>query len=208
MKYKTILQLALPVALILITSLQSYAHKIRVFAWEDGGIIKTEVKFSGGRVAKNAIITVTSNQSQQELLTGATDNQGEFSFPIPQMAKDNKYDLKIIADSGDGHKNSWLLNAQDYLQLPDNIKQSPPATQPPPLQQKIQSAQVYPTHAMNEEQLKQIINSALDNKLAPIKRSLARQQDQKPSLQDILGGIGYILGLAGIAAYYKSKRRQ
>lgn len=196
MKYKA-WQLVLPVTLILLTSIPGYAHKIRIFAWEEGGIIQTEVKFSGGKVAKNTTITVASKQNQQELLTGTTDSQGKFSFPIPQTAKDNRYDLEIIANSGDGHKNSWLLNARDYLELTQS---------PQPLHQDIPSTSLSPTYVLNEDQLSQIIESALDKKLAPIKRSLARQQDQKPSLQDILGGIGYILGLAGIAAYFKSKR--
>jgi nickel transport protein len=59
---------------------------------------------------------------------------------------------------------------------------------------------------VSEEQLTRIIESTLERKLAPIKRSLAKQQEQQPSLQDILGGIGYIFGLAGIAAYFKSKK--
>lgn len=197
MKYKAC-QLALPVMLILLTSLPGYAHKIRVFAWEEGGIIKTEVRFSGGKVAKNAIITVTSKQNHQELLTGITDSRGEFSFPIPQTARENQYDMEIIANSGDGHKNSWLLNAQDYLELPEDVQ--------PPLPQDLQSTQSSQPYIVNEEQLRQIIDSALDKKLAPIKRSLAIQQDKKPSFQDILGGIGYILGLAGVAAYFKSKQ--
>ncbi len=203
MKYKAC-QLALPVLLILLTSLPGYAHKIRIFAWEEGGIITAEVKFSGGKVAQNAIITVASKQGHQELLKGKTDSQGKFSFPIPQTARENNYDLEIIVDSGDGHKNSWLLNASDYLELPENVPPPPLVAEPPPPQnlQSTQSSQTY----INEEQLRQIIESALDKKLAPIKRSLARQQDKKPSLQDILGGIGYILGLAGIAAYFKSKR--
>ncbi len=203
MKYKAC-QLALPLLFILLTSLPGYAHKIRVFAWEEGGFIKMEVKFSGGRVAKNATITVASKQSHQELLTGTTDSQGKFSFPIPQTAKENKYDLEIIANSGDGHKNSWLLNAWEYLDLPEDMKQDQPDPQPPSLQQDL--PQVTPAYVMNEERLNQIIESALDKKLAPIKRSLAIQQDKKPSFQDILGGIGYILGLAGVAAYFKSNQ--
>jgi len=59
---------------------------------------------------------------------------------------------------------------------------------------------------VNEEQLTRIIESTLEKELAPVKRSLAKQQEQKTSLQDILGGVGYIIGLAGIAAYFKSKK--
>ena len=212
MKYTTLLQLTLPLLLIMLGPLPSHAHKVRIFAWEESGIIKTEVKFSGGRPAKNAQITVTSVLDKQELLTGTTDGKGLFSFPIPDAAKKNQYNLEITVNSGDGHKNSWLLNAADYLhateKTPRHQSESP---SPSPLQA---AKQVPPEQqnstvvAIDREELSQIIESALDRKLGPIKRSLAKQQENKPSLQDILGGIGYILGLAGIAAYFKSQKKQ
>ena len=199
--------MTLPLLLIMLSSLPVHAHKVRIFAWEESGIIKTEVKFSGGRPAKNAQISVTSVQDKQELLTGTTDSEGLFSFPVPDAAKTNQYNLEITVNSGDGHKNSWLLNAADYLQVtprqqPESPSPHQAAKQVPPEQQN--STVV----VIDQEQLSQIIESAFDRKLGPIKRSLAEQQNNKPSLQDILGGIGYILGLAGIAAYFKSQNKQ
>jgi nickel transport protein len=38
-------------------------------------------------------------------------------------------------------------------------------------------------------------------------KSLADMRQRGPSLTDILGGIGYIIGLVGVAAYVSSKRR-
>jgi nickel transport protein len=49
------------------------------------------------------------------------------------------------------------------------------------------------------------IEKALDKKLAPVLRMLAEMQEQKVRLTDVLGGIGYIIGLVGIAAYFKRK---
>ena len=212
MRYTILLQLTLTLLLIVLSSVPGHAHKVRIFAWEESGIINTEVKFTGGRPAKNAQISVTSTQDKNELLTGITDSNGMFSFPIPDTAKKNHYNLEISVNSGDGHKNSWLLNAADYLQISENTHQQQPtsssptslhaAQQAPPEQQKSTLVVV------DQEQLRQIIESALDRKLGPIKRSLAEQQEKKPSLQDILGGIGYILGLAGIAAYFKSQKKR
>jgi len=197
--------------LITLAPLSSHAHKVRIFAWEEGGTIQTEVKFSGGRPAKNAQIIVTSEKDHKKILTGRTNDKGLFTFPIPETARKNKYNLKITVNSGDGHKNSWLLDAQDYLQISGNSLQHPTPSLPPapllttsPLVEQTKPS----TCALSQEQLSQIIESALDKQLGPIKRSLAEQQDKPPSLQDILGGIGYILGLAGIAAYFKSQKRQ
>jgi len=212
MRYTTLLQITLPLLFIILSSLPGHAHKVRIFAWEESGIIKTEVKFSGGRPAKNAQISVTSTQDKNELLTGITDSNGMFSFPIPDTAKKNHYNLEISVNSGDGHKNSWLLNAADYLQITENTHQQQPASSSPTSLQAAQQAppeqQKSTVVVVDHEQLSQIIEAALDRKLGPIKRSLAEQQDNQPSLQDILGGIGYILGLAGIAAYFKSQKKR
>jgi nickel transport protein len=49
------------------------------------------------------------------------------------------------------------------------------------------------------------LEKALDKKLAPIMRTLAEMQEQKIRLTDVLGGLGYIFGLVGVAAYFKRK---
>jgi nickel transport protein len=49
------------------------------------------------------------------------------------------------------------------------------------------------------------LEKALDKKLAPIMRALAEMQEQKIRLTDVLGGLGYIFGLVGVAAYFKRK---
>ena len=59
---------------------------------------------------------------------------------------------------------------------------------------------------MLHRQLEQIIEQVIEKELSPIKRILAENSEQKLKLQDILGGLGYILGLAGIAAYFQSKK--
>ena len=50
-----------------------------------------------------------------------------------------------------------------------------------------------------------VVNAALDAKLAPIKRAVLEKSG--PGLVEILGGIGWIFGLAGTAAYFRSRRR-
>jgi len=46
----------------------------------------------------------------------------------------------------------------------------------------------------------------LDAKLAPVKSMLAESLDPAPSMTEILGGIGWIFGLMGVAAYFKSRK--
>lgn len=206
MTHSTLLKAVLVTLLVLLNCPNSQAHKIRIFAWEESSTIKTETQFGSGRSARDSVVTVTNRENSEVLLSGRTDDKGTFSFPIPESAKANRYDLNIVVNSGDGHRGNWFLDAADYLGAGGN--KPPPAPVEPTTPRISVNQQPSPsTYAVDEQQLSRLIESALEKKLAPIKRSLAEQQENKPTLQDILGGIGYILGLAGIAAYFKSKTK-
>ena len=56
------------------------------------------------------------------------------------------------------------------------------------------------------DQVRAIVNAALDAKLGPIRRDLAAQVNAGPGIQEIIGGIGWILGLVGIGLYFKGRR--
>lgn len=180
--------------LVLITSIPAFAHKVRIFAWEDSGTIVTESKFSGGRPAKNAKVAIIDTANGQQLLSGTTDTDGFFTFPVP--AVDSA--IEIVVDGGDGHKNSWLFNMEETKKSVTDTPHIHPTNPAPQKQQAL---------GMTGEELRQIVEEAMDKKLVPIKRMFAESTDQGPTLQDILGGIGYILGLAGIAAYFQSRKK-
>ena len=55
-------------------------------------------------------------------------------------------------------------------------------------------------------ELERVVARAVDARLAPVTAALARQQDSAPGLRDIIGGIGWILGLLGLATYMKYRR--
>ena len=54
-------------------------------------------------------------------------------------------------------------------------------------------------------EIESIVDAALDAKLSPIKRMLAEQTEAGPNLRDIIGGIGWIFGLIGVAAYFRRR---
>lgn len=182
-------------ALLLAASCPSaFAHKVRIFAWEEGNTIHTESKFSGGRAARNAKVFVLEGVDGKQLLTGVTNEKGLFSFALP---KTEATELNILVDSGDGHKNSWIYQITPATKTQKTAKKQQavvPTT----------SKSTVNTEVLTKAELELVFERVLEEKLAPIRRSLAETQNTGPSIQDILGGIGYILGLAGIAAYFKS----
>lgn len=177
---------------------QAAAHKVTVFAWVEGDTVHTESKFSGGRYAKQARIEVYDSSGNQ-LLDGRTDDKGRFVFKAPKVE-----DLQIVLMAGAGHRNEWVVKAEEFSgQVPLMTKADSVQTHAtPPLVETSLPADLDLTH----EDLQRMIEAALDKKLQPVLHRL-HQMDEGPRLADIMGGIGYILGLVGLGTYIHYRRR-
>lgn len=196
--------LGLAALLVLLAAGSAMAHKVSVFAWVEGDTVFTQSKFSGGRMVKNGRILVTDPQGTP-LLEGRTDDAGHFAFKIP-----SKTALKIQLEAGMGHGASWTVPlveidaAAGAAVAPLGPAAAPdpqPAALPPPTESAA------PPGALSEAALEALLNRKLDEKLQPMTRMLAQLSDPEPSLRDVFGGIGYILGLMGVAAYVHFRRR-
>lgn len=197
----------IPICVLLFTILAAnpaFAHKVRIFAWGEGDTIHTESRFSGGRAARNSTVTVIDTKTGDEILQGTTDESGLFNFKQPEGV----VSMDIVINSGDGHKNSWRYEVE-------TTATEPTVPTKPAIAEKA-TEQAMPTHkaapvalpsGLTKSDLAEIIDERLEAKLAPIRKMLAENEDHSPSVQDILGGIGYILGLAGLAAYMKSNKQ-
>jgi nickel transport protein len=64
------------------------------------------------------------------------------------------------------------------------------------------------TIGLGREEIEDIIDASLDKKLAPIYDMMANTYDRGPGLTEIMGGIGYIIGLVGLALYFSNRRRK
>ena len=98
-------------------------------------------------------------------------------------------------------------NGNFHFKIPEDgtsRKQAAVKTVVPTIPKKTAVKQI----STDDERIRKRMEEVLDKKLASIKHLLAKSQDRGPTLQDILGGIGYLLGLAGIAAYMKSRKKE
>jgi nickel transport protein len=175
-----------------------FAHKVTIFAWVEGDTVHTESKFSGGRVAKQARIEVY-DRTGAILLEGRTDEEGRFVFKAPKQEE-----LRIVLVAGTGHRNEWMVKAEEFVghvrPATDDDTVPPHQTEPvveSPLPGRIDASR---------EDLQTLIEVALDKKLQPVLHRL-HQMDEGVRLVDIIGGIGYILGLVGLGAYIHYRRR-
>ena len=93
---------------------QCFGHKVSVFAFVEGGVIKGETAFSGGKPVKNGQIMVLNADSGKEMFRLQTDSKGLFSFPLPEEARTEGIDLQIVLLAGEAHRGEWILTAAEY----------------------------------------------------------------------------------------------
>lgn len=172
-------------------------HRINLFCWTEKGQISCEASFSGDNPVQGGKIEVRQ-KTGTILVSGKTDKQGAFSFSAPQ---EDHGDLKVAVDAGMGHKSTWTIEADEYLERGEpeakNSKKSP----------REEGGSTDRASNTDKQDLRAMIQDVLNKELAPVKKELAGLRQSRTTLQDIISGIGYILGLMGIALYFKSKRR-
>ena len=174
----------------------AFAHRVTVFAWVEGDTVYTESKFSGGKRVVDGTIKVYDG-ADTVLVEGRTDDQGEFSFKIP-----GKPPLTIELNAGMGHMAKWTLTSEDLGDMP--VLNEPPA--PGPIAETTQDRGPAPVSRVSPAELEALMEKVMDRKLKPITKMLAESSQKDPSLPEILGGIGYIIGLLGIAAYVRYRK--
>ena len=167
------------------------AHKVIIFAWVEGDTVFTESKFSGGKKAINAPVVIFDKDGKK-LLEGKTDNKGEFSFKIPKVT-----DLKIVLNATMGHKAEWMIPESEIREAGPIVEKKSAAEPSGPI-----------SVGLSKEEVQKIVEDSLDKKLRPIVRMMTESKNTKPSLTEIIGGIGYIFGLMGVALYFKNRSKK
>lgn len=172
------------------------AHKVNIFAYVEGDSVYTESYFNDGRKAVGSRIVVY-DKTDTQLLEGVTDEEGLFAFRIPKME-----DLKIVLVAGMGHRNEYELSRSEL-----GGEEATPATETTAGKPTREEAAV--VGQMDMDRIAQLIDRSLEKRLAPMVAAMNRMQkaQEKPDLRDVIGGIGYIVGLAGLVMYLRGRRK-
>ncbi len=188
---KLLIILLLASILVISTPLPALAHKAVIFAWAEGDTIFTESKLAGGKRAIDAQVLVFDREGKQ-LLEGRTNNKGEFSFKIPKLT-----DLRIVLNAGMGHKGEWTIPESEIQEVAALLEKKRTDEPSQPIEV-----------GLTKEEIKDLIEDSLDRKLRPIVRMMTESQSKGPSVPEIVGGIGYIVGLMGVALYFRNRGRK
>lgn len=190
--HKMLCAIMFAIAFMLIPFISAHAHKVMVFALAEDGRIHVEGYFADGKKAQDSLVEVFDPQGAK-LLEGRTDKEGSFSFQIPE-----KTSLRIVLTASMGHKAQFIVPEDEIG----------PSSQPMNVT-KTAVGQVRKGKEMDllgPEQIRTIVDEELDKKLDPLIRAVLQSQAKGPSIHEVLGGIGYIVGIMGVIMYFRSKR--
>ncbi len=179
------------------------AHRLKVFATvEDGAVVGYAFFVGGGRPGDVAF--VIRDAAGRERHRGHTDDTGNFRWR-PETAAD----LVVAVDSGDGHVAEARLEASLFAAntaVPSNSASPPSAPSPlaaaPPA--STATATVDPTHL--ERQIEAAVDRAVERRTRPLLEAYS-QAEARVRFNDVMGGIGMIVGLIGAALWGASRRR-
>ena len=195
---RRLLQVVFIAAVSAVAASPAHAHKLKVFATAVGERIEGRVYFVGGGPARGARILVESADGKLiEALT--TDDAGAFAITAKVRT-----DHVIRTDSADGHSARTTIPASllpASLPLPAtglgaSAAEARDGTAPAPSHEG-KTGELTASDAS--------IARAVAQQVAPLREQLTAYEDQV-RLHDVLGGLGYILGLAGLFAWMRARR--
>ena len=180
----------------------AFAHHLYVFAYVSGGDIVVKASFGHNRPDVGGEVSVKSGAGKL-LFQGKTDDQGMLRFPRPQLPPNET--VKITVSGGPGHQGVWTMTPADLGN--DSATTEVPAES----KSAIQPAHHSSPPALSEEEQKylaRLVSDAVAREIEPLKAMMARQMDSGPSLRNIIGGIGWLVGIGGLAAAWASRKKQ
>jgi nickel transport protein len=179
----------------------AFAHRLKLFASVEGATITGYAYFPGGGRAKGQTVQVLDPVGQR-LGEVKTSDEGEFTLKATVRC-----DHRLVIESPDGHRSTFLVEAADLpesLPAPASAAKGEPAKEPTVApEQKVEP----PPSAGPPSAIEQAVEKAVSRRIRPLQEQIERLEEKR-RVQDILGGVGYILGLAGIAFYLLARRRK
>lgn len=214
----------LALAVLLLSFQDALAHRINIFATVEAQQIRVVCRFSKSSPAKDCPVTVFDKRSGARLAEARTSAEGTALIPATPAMKACPEGLRIHINAGEGHENDCFVEP-DELALAETG--TPAAAQPAAAAPQVApqatpqaAGQATPQAAgqpagqasspalagISREELARIVETSVDRRVAPLRAMLAAEAERGPGMTEILGGIGWILGIFGTAALCLARR--
>ncbi len=202
-------------ALLLAAAAPAAAHKLKVFATVEGGTISGYAFFVGGGRPHGAHVAFRDDAGQ-DLSSTVTDEDGAFAFTPARPEA-----ITVLVDAGDGHSAETHIAAERLapLALPTEAPAQSAApsasasaggtaeSQTPGRQIPGRQATAPPAApGCDSALIGRLVDMAVARQIRPLLEAQEAAQD-KLRFNDVAGGIGMIVGLAGAALWATSRRK-
>ena len=187
--------------LLSVCAWSAQAHKVNMFATVEGDQVFIEGYFLDGKKPMHSEVTVYDSNNKQ-LLTGLTNNEGQFSFKIPAPGP-----LRVKLNAGEGHLKEITLTADELgldtsaNRVIENIAPTAAAN----VENEIVSDGSTNDEAISNAQLQLLIERAVGKTIRPLVREIDELKERR-GVSDIIGGIGIIMGIGGLFLYLKARK--
>lgn len=180
------------------------AHRLKMFATVEAGEISGYAFFIGGG-RPEGVDFVVKDAAGAEVFRGKTDERGNFRWRPPSPA-----DYTVTVDAGDGHWIEGGITADRLGAVAAAPAVATPAEPPPAASGGTTAAPACPA-SLDPAVIAAIVEARVDASVARQLRPFIEAYDQaegRVRLNDVMGGVGMIVGLAGAGVWATSRRRR
>ena len=216
-----ILAFLMPMACLL--ALPAAAHQVLLDTWLDGPDLLVKVSFGDNAVAQDAKVTLFLGEETTPVFDGTTNASGECRIAVTEQMRDSADGLRIVANAGMGHRSERRLQAQA---LSEPALLAAAALAAPSHEHDHdhnhdrgrnhdhdhdhdygheddhEHSHSHIADGVTAEAIEQIVRQELYS----LKQDVAALKNRRPGATEIVGGIGYIIGLAGLVAYFSARK--
>jgi len=189
------------ILVVLLTSSQALAHRLDVSVDVTEGKVVVEARYHDGVPAQEADVTVTDPDGNV-LIEAKTNAEGTFQFTLAAIPAH----VNVVVKTADGHRGAMTVSGKDLAGLagaveePDRAGHDSSASEP--WANEHSSADHDDLHEI------EAALARIETELHEIDRELEhlREHHAGANFDRGLAGVGFIVGLTGVAAYCLARR--
>ena len=175
-----------------------------VFAYPQADQVCAEAKFANGAPARGAEVNFINDEGES-ILKAVTSDEGKVCIALPAGFKPAP--LTVVVNAGEGHQNRWKISREEFSGAEASKEPLLLAYEP----KKTVGVTSSNPKLYTQKDLDNAVRLAKEDQetrvIVPLRRELAQAQNPGISLRDIVGGLGWLIGLGGIFAWLSARRK-
>jgi len=177
----------------------AHAHALNLFATVTDGVVNGKTYYADGPAAG---IQVTVFGPNDEAL-GTAESGDDGSFTWTPTTRGN---LHFVAETPEGHRAEFTVSAEE---LPETLPKAEGVAEISQSDGSDRSVGLSQPHSAAEPHagIEQIVEDAVSRQIRPLREQIDAFE-HRTRFRDIVGGLGYIVGVSGLFAFWKSRTKR